>query len=78
MGLIEISNETLSNLIQHSTPSNFNAKANNSKKSMNSDEKRGVQRFQRIKNDSVELDPRLTNNSFEAKVSGVLKIYFFS
>lgn len=36
---------------------------------MNSDEKRGVERFRRIKDDEIKVDHRLQDNSFEAKVS---------
>lgn len=36
---------------------------------MNSDEKRGVERFRRVKDESVNIDDRLVDNSFEAKVS---------
>lgn len=42
---------------------------NNKKKSLNSDEKRGVERFRRVKDDAIEIDERLKDNSFEAKVS---------
>lgn len=50
------------------TPNNLN----NSRKSMNSDEKRGVERFRRVKEEEVQIDHRVVDNSFEAKVS-VLK-----
>lgn len=36
---------------------------------MNSDEKRGVERFRRVKDEEIEVDMRLQDNSFEAKVS---------
>lgn len=36
---------------------------------MNSDEKRGVERFRRVKDEEVHIDDRLVDNSFEAKVS---------
>lgn len=39
---------------------------------MNSDEKRGIERFRRVKEEEVEIDNRVVDNSFEAKVS-VLK-----
>lgn len=39
---------------------------------MNSDEKRGVERFRRVKEEEVNIDERVVDNSFEAKVS-VLK-----
>jgi hypothetical protein len=41
----------------------------NNKKSLNSDEKRGVERFRRVKDETVEIDDRLADNSFDAKVS---------
>lgn len=44
----------------------------NNRKSMNSDEKRGVERFRRVKEEEVLIDQRVVDNSFEAKVS-VLK-----
>lgn len=50
------------------TPKNLNS----SRKSMNSDEKRGVERFRRVKEEEVQIDHRVVDNSFEAKVS-VLK-----
>jgi hypothetical protein len=66
---------------QHSTPnssfqnSSFNSSFNNSqskKTPKNSDERRGVERFRRVKDEEVEVDPRVQDNSFDAKVS-VLK-----
>lgn len=46
---------------------------------MNSDEKRGVERFRRVKDEEVEIDNRLADNSFEAKVSvHVERGFFFS
>ena len=39
---------------------------------MNSDEKRGIERFRRVKEEEVQIDNRVVDNSFEAKVS-VLK-----
>lgn len=39
---------------------------------MNSDEKRGIERFRRVKEEEIEVDHRVGNNSFDAKVS-VLK-----
>lgn len=36
---------------------------------MNSDEKRGVERFRRVKEEEVAIDDRVVDNSFEAKVS---------
>lgn len=39
---------------------------------MNSDEKRGIERFRRVKEEEVSIDDRVVDNSFEAKVS-VLK-----
>jgi hypothetical protein len=39
---------------------------------MNSDEKRGVERFRRVKEEVVSVDSRLSDNSFEAKVSVLL------
>lgn len=36
---------------------------------MNSDEKRGVERFRRVKEEEINVDERLQDNSFEAKVS---------
>lgn len=64
----------------HSTPNfktpnssfnnSFNDKSN--RKSLNSDEKRGVERFRRVKEEEVQIDDRVVDNSFEAKVS-VLK-----
>jgi hypothetical protein len=39
---------------------------------MNSDEKRGIERFRRVKEEEVSIDERVVDNSFEAKVS-VLK-----
>ena len=44
---------------------------------MNSDEKRGVERFRRVKEELVEIDNRVVDNSFEAKVS-VLECENFS
>lgn len=41
---------------------------------MNSDEKRGIERFRRVKEEEVEIDNRVVDNSFEAKVS-VLKCF---
>lgn len=35
----------------------------------NADEKRGIERFRRIKEEHIEVDPRVQDNSFEAKVS---------
>lgn len=35
---------------------------------MNSDEKRGVERFRRVKEEIVQVDHRVKDNSFEAKV----------
>lgn len=43
---------------------------------MNSDEKRGIERFRRVKEEDVKIDDRVTDNSFEAKVS-VLKTPIF-
>lgn len=60
---------------QYSTPKqNFNNSKNNSfnnsfKNPKNSDEKRGVDRFRRVKDEDIEVDPRVKDNSFEAKVS---------
>jgi hypothetical protein len=42
---------------------------------MNSDEKRGIERFRRVKEEEVEIDNRVVDNSFEAKVS-VLESFF--
>lgn len=42
---------------------------------MNSDEKRGVERFRRVKEEAVQIDHRVKDNSFEAKVC-VLAIEF--
>lgn len=45
------------------------SKNNKNRKSMNSDEKRGVERFRRVKEETVAIDDRLQDNSYEAKVS---------
>lgn len=45
------------------------ANKNKNRKSLNSDEKRGVERFRRVKDESIEVDERLQDNSFDAKVS---------
>ena len=39
------------------------------KKFKNADESRGVQRFKRVQEDKVEIDERVKDNSFDAKVS---------
>lgn len=41
----------------------------NKKMAKNADEKRGIERFRRVKEETVEVDPRVKDNSFEAKVS---------
>ena len=51
------------------TPNSSFKENGNGRKSMNSDEKRGVERFRRIKEEEVEIDTRVVDNSFEAKVS---------
>lgn len=43
-------------------------------KAFNADEQRGIERFRRIKEEHVEIDPRVKDNSFDAKVSVSLKI----
>jgi len=53
---IHIQNKTFA------TPNNMN------RKSLNSDEKRGVERFRRVKDETIEIDERVKDNSFEAKV----------
>lgn len=55
---------------------NGNTPTNNAsgRKSMNSDEKRGIERFRRVKEEEVAIDERVVDNSFEAKVS-VLKYF---
>jgi hypothetical protein len=39
------------------------------KKFKNADESRGVQRFKRVQEEKVEIDNRLKDNSFDAKVN---------
>lgn len=67
---------------QHSTPNSsfqdnsFNNSFNTSNKKKtpkNSDERRGVERFRRVRDEEIRVDPRVQDNSFEAKVS-VLKL----
>lgn len=51
----------------------------NKKQKLNKvEEKPGVERFRRIKEEEIQIDPRVTDNSFEAKVSGVVLKLFFS
>lgn len=80
----------LSKKFQHSTPNQSfnNSFSNNSfNKSLtpnpnkkrklspkNSDEKRGIERFRRIKEEEVHVDERVKDNSFEAKVSVLQKL----
>lgn len=60
-------------LSQHSTPTDLNKNPKKGKGKgngtfNNSDEQRGVKRFKRVQEEVVEIDPRVTDNSFEAKV----------
>jgi hypothetical protein len=45
---------------------------------MNSDEKRGVERFRRVKDEEIQVDEKLKDNSFEARVSVHYQTFLFS
>lgn len=70
---VEIQNQSTPNF---KTPNNSfnnyntpNSNGKNNQKFFNSDEKRGIERFRRVKEEEIEIDNRVVDNSFEAKVS---------